>query len=89
MQLGGGADAYPACVADDLHLFHITCGGCCAGWAGEDRVHCGRCHVTFDSIALFDRHRHGGSCLRPQVLGLVSTKNGIWRESTGGKRRIH
>ncbi len=74
-------------MADDLHLFHITCGGCAAGWAGEDRAHCGRCHVTFDSIALYDVHRTGGSCARPQVLGLVSTKNGIWREPLRRRRR--
>jgi hypothetical protein len=68
-------------VANDLHLFHITCGGCAADWAGEDRAHCARCHVTFDSIGLYDVHREGGTCTRPQVLGLVSTKNGIWREA--------
>ncbi len=75
-------------MADDLHLFHITCGGCPAGWAGEDRAHCGRCHVTFDSIALYDAHRvRGGGCARPQLLGLVPTKNGIWREPAPRRRR--
>ena len=74
-----GASAYPAWVAADLHLFHIACGGCTADWAGEDRAHCGRCHVTYDSIMLFDAHRANGACRRPQVLGLVSTKNGIWK----------
>ncbi len=75
-------------MADDLHLFHITCGGCTSGWAGDDRAHCGCCHVTFDSIALYDAHRTGGSCVRPRVLGLVPTKNGIWREPAPGRRRI-
>jgi hypothetical protein len=75
-------------VADDLHLFHITCGGCTAGWAGDDRAHCGCCHATFDSIALYDAHRAGGSCVRPRALGLVPTKNGIWREPASGRRRI-
>ncbi len=67
-----GAGAYPAWVADDLHLFHITCGGCAADWAGDDRAHCGSCHVTFDSIALFDAHRAGERCARPRALGLVA-----------------
>ena len=74
-------------MADDLHLFHITCGGCTAGWAGQDRAHCGHCHVTYDSIALYDAHRGGGRCARPQALGLVPTKNGIWREPAPGRRR--
>jgi hypothetical protein len=75
-------------VTNDLHLFRITCGGCTAGWAGEDRAHCGRCHVTYDSITLYDAHRAGGSCVRPQVLGLVPTKNGIWSKPIPGRRRI-
>jgi len=86
--LRAGSGAYPAGVTDDLHLFHITCGGCAAGWAGEDRAHCGRCHVTYDSIMLYDAHRAGGSCVRPQVLGLVPTKNAIWRQPAHGRRRI-
>ena len=82
-----GAGAYPARVADDLHLFHITCGGCAADWAGDDRAHCGWCHLTFDSVALFDAHRAGERCARPRALGLVPTKNGIWREPLTGRRR--
>jgi hypothetical protein len=74
-------------VADDLHLFHITCGGCAAAWAGDDRAHCGCCHVTYDSIVLYDAHRAGGLCARPHVLGLVSTKNGIWRQPAPGHRK--
>ncbi len=81
-----GARAYPAQVADDLHLFHITCGGCAADWAGADRAHCGACHVTFDSLVLYDLHRDGRHCLRPQVLGLVPTKNGIWKEAPPRRR---
>ncbi len=79
--------AYPAFVASDVHLFRIGCGGCAAEWAGADRAHCAGCHVSFDSIVLFDVHREGGGCLRPQVLGLVATKNGIWREQAS-KRRV-
>jgi hypothetical protein len=82
-----GTAAYPVGVADDLHLFHITCGGCTADWAGQDRAHCGQCHVTYDSVTLYDAHRGGGRCARPRALGLVPTKNGIWRESTPGRRR--
>jgi hypothetical protein len=69
-----------------VHLFSIRCDGCTAEWAGEDRAHCAGCHTTFDSIVLFDVHRDGGSCLRPQVLGLVATKNGIWQEHASKHR---
>ena len=78
--------AYPAVVANELHLFRIVCGGCAAEWAGEDRAHCAGCHVSFDSTVLFDVHREGGGCLRPQVLGLMATKNGIWREQASTRR---
>ena len=78
--------AYPAFVASDVHLFRIGCGGCAAEWAGEDRAHCAGCHVSFDSVVVFDVHRDGGGCLRPQVLGLVATKNGIWREQASNRR---
>jgi hypothetical protein len=75
-----GFGFYPARVANDLHLLRITCGGCTASWAGQDRAHCSLCHVTYDSIALYDAHRAEGRCVRPQALGLVPTKNGIWRQ---------
>ena len=74
-------------MADDLHLFRIACGGCTAVWAGEDRAHCGRCHVTYDSITLFAAHRPRGTCIPPQALGLASTKNGIWRQPAVGRGR--
>jgi hypothetical protein len=74
-------------MAGDLHLFHITCGGCAASWAGDDRAHCGRCHVTYDSITLYDTHRTGGRCARPRALGLVSKKNGIWQQRPPRRRR--
>jgi hypothetical protein len=48
-------------VANDLHLFHITCGGCTAGWAGEDQAHCGHCHVTYDSITFYDAPARAGA----------------------------
>jgi hypothetical protein len=81
-----GAHAYPAGVADDLHLLSITCGGCAATWAGHDRAHCARCHTTYDSITLYDSHRAGRRCIRPQVLGLASTKNGIWTAAASTTR---
>jgi hypothetical protein len=35
---------------------------------------------------LFDTHRADGTCRRPRVLGLVPTKNGIWRQPALGQR---
>ncbi len=66
-----------AVVGNDLHLLRIGCGGGAAESAGEDRAHCAGCHVSFDSIALFDVHRDGGVVCGYQVLGLVATKKGI------------
>ena len=68
-----------------------TCSASCAvGARRSGRVRIGRtapgCHVSFDSTVLFDVHREGGGCLRPQVLGLVATKNGIWREQASTRR---
>jgi hypothetical protein len=79
--------SYPVRVANDLHLLHITCGGCVGSWAGQDRAHCSHCHVTYDSITLYDAHRADGRCARPQALGLVPTKNGIWRQPGAGHRQ--
>jgi hypothetical protein len=78
--------AYPGVVANELHMFRITCGRCLAEWAGEDRAHCAVCHITFDSVVLFEVHRDGAGCLRPQVLNLVTTKNGIWQERASQPR---
>jgi hypothetical protein len=80
--------AYPAVVGNDVHLLRIRCGGCAAEWAGEDWAHCAGCHVSFDSIILFDVHREGGGCVRPQVLGLVATKNGIGGDQASTRRRV-
>ena len=62
--------------------------------SGRDRTepvaeppNCAVAHVSFDSIVLVDVHRDGGGYLRPRVLGLVATKNGIWREQAS-KRRV-
>ena len=78
--------AYPAVVASGVHLLRIRCGGCVAECAGEDRAHCAGCHVSFDSIVVFDIDREGGGCLRPRVLGPVATKNGIWRVQASNRR---
>lgn len=67
------------------HLFGITC-RCAAVWSGEDRMHCGGCHLTFDDIELFDAHRSDDRCLDPRTLGLSSTKNHIWYRSLDADR---
>jgi hypothetical protein len=58
----------------------MTC--CAMTWVGPDRAHCYRrtrgCGHVFDDAALYDAHRHNGSCLDPRTLGLVPTRNGIW-----------
>jgi hypothetical protein len=73
-------------VADHSHLFRITCAGCEATWAGEDRAHCGACHHTFDDVGLWDEHRPRGQCVPPPSLGLATTKNGIWQRPVPDRR---
>jgi hypothetical protein len=63
------------------HLIGISC-RCGARWAGEDRGHCAACHRTFDHIELWDAHRREEHCVDPRTLGLVATKNAIWRIPT-------
>jgi hypothetical protein len=65
-------------VASYTHLLRITCGGCDATWAGEDRAHCASCHRTFDTVSVWDEHRRDDRCVHPRRLGLATTKNGIW-----------
>jgi hypothetical protein len=74
-------------VASYTHLLRITCGGCAATWAGEDRAHCASCHRTFDTVSVWDAHRVDGKCQHPRRLGLTATKNGIWLEPLPQERR--
>lgn len=64
-----------------LHLLDIRCGRCGATWAGGDRAHCAACHETWDSTDLFDQHRQDDRGIRPQLLGLIPTRNGIWQRT--------
>ena len=75
--------AYSSSVASDRHLLRIACPTCGRAWAGADRAHCSACHCTFDDVELFDTHRADGRCLRPDGLGLISTRNGIWLTPLG------
>ena len=54
---------------------------------GGRRAHCGSCHLTFDSIALFDAHRAGERCARATGARPRADQNGIWREPVTGRRR--
>lgn len=45
-----------------------TCGGCDKTWTGTNMAHCGACHHTFSSVALFDLHRQGMRCTEPATL---------------------
>jgi hypothetical protein len=49
----------------------IECSGCEHQWTGLSAAHCSGCHVSFTSVAAFDRHRRGGQCLSPVEVGLV------------------
>jgi len=75
-------------VASFRHLLRISCGGCDATWAGEDRCHCASCHPTFDNVRLWDSHRVDEKCVHPRRLDLSATKNGIWLEPPTWRRGV-
>lgn len=50
---------------------------CGAHWRGLSRAHCSGCHVTFNAVSPFDRHRVGGACVAPGELGMVE-REGVW-----------
>lgn len=50
----------------------IVHGACGAWWSGEERSHCGGCHVTLTGLTAFERHRRGMRCNPPETVGLVA-----------------
>jgi len=56
----------------------ITCGGCDSRWTGLTRAHCGACHLTFNSVGAFDKHRVRFSCQHPETREMIEVE-GIWR----------
>ncbi|WP_405673171.1 hypothetical protein [Streptomyces sp. NBC_01530] len=50
----------------------IVHGSCRSWWTGNERSHCGGCHLTYSSLTAFDRHRKGGTCQPPESVGLVA-----------------
>ncbi len=64
-----------------------TCSGCPQTWTGN-RAHCGACHRTFSTPAVFDGHRlpagPHGSCIDPATAltssgqPRFSLRSGIW-----------
>jgi hypothetical protein len=46
--------------------------GCGAWWTGNERSHCGGCHLTFSSLTSFEIHRRGLTCNEPAKVGLVA-----------------
>lgn len=57
-----------------------TCGGCTTRWSGHRRAHCAaeKCHRTFATAALFDRHRRAGACVDPATIDGLRLVDGIW-----------
>jgi len=64
-----------------------SCAGCGTSWFGLVRVHCSVCHVTLDSVDMWDTHRVEDECVRPATLGLVKNKGGVWEERVQVVRR--
>lgn len=46
---------------------------CGARWAGSNTCHCAAagCHLTFVGAGAFERHRRGGECVDPTLIGMT------------------
>jgi hypothetical protein len=51
-------------------------------WGGVTRCHCSRCHRTFATITVFDRHQIGSRCVDPTAIH-ARLSEGIWFDLTG------
>lgn len=56
------------------------CPRCETTWTGLSRAHCGACHLTFNSVGAFDKHRSNDRCLTPASLKMILT-GGLWRQA--------
>lgn len=59
-----------------------TCAGCDTTWTGLAVAHCAACHLTFGSVAGFDKHRVSGRCRSEYeltALGMAPNPFGRWR----------
>jgi hypothetical protein len=60
------------------------CSGCPASWASMRAAHCAGCHLTFSTVANFDRHRRNFVCIGPEDAGLVRDDRGVWKQPGNG-----
>lgn len=58
------------------------CQTCRAEWTSLVAAHCRKCHETFGTTKLFDRHRKNYTCLHPEALDLMLDTHDVWREVT-------
>ena len=80
--LHGHADQQSASV-DQRTTERHRCGRCDARWRDIRVAHCGGCHQTFSSSAVFDRHRtmasEHGHCADPATVTGLEFRDGMWR----------
>jgi hypothetical protein len=58
--------------ADQIPANAVWHGQCKQWWTGEQRSHCGACHITLSSLTAFEIHRRGLRCNPPETVGLVA-----------------
>jgi len=62
---------------------------CCSLPFGSNLNHCAKCHQTFTSLTMFDKHQEVQKgpgrvlCRPPEALGLVRDTKGVWRTPEG------
>jgi hypothetical protein len=54
------------------------CRHCGEQWTGFTTCHCSACHMTFQGIEAFDRHRVRGHCADPATRGLIKITRPHW-----------
>lgn len=59
---------------------HTCSADCTRGWGPTGRSHCRACGASFTTWRNFDRHRKGGNCLTPELVGLELNDRGLWQQ---------
>lgn len=69
-------------------MHHCSCGNT---WTGQRSAHCARCHVTFSTVANFDRHIIGtgptATHKLPTDVGLTLNRGGYWSAPMSARQR--
>ena len=66
----------------------LTCGGCGSTWSGLSRCHCSRCHRTFATVTVFDRHQVAARCVDHSQIPARLTEGILFEDTRSGPSRV-